>query len=128
MGSPLSFATALRDRSVFVTGHTGFKGSWLTIWLHELGARVTGYALEPPTRPSNFEAAGVGALLAREYRADIRNRDALLQALDASRPAIVLHLAAQTIVRESYANPFETFSANVLGTAALLDAIRVRGQ
>jgi CDP-glucose 4,6-dehydratase len=120
--------SALEDRSVFVTGHTGFKGSWLSIWLHALGARVTGYALEPPTRPSNFDAAEVGALLAGDYRADIRDRDALLRALDASQPSVVLHLAAQTVVRQGYADPFETFSVNVMGTVALLDAIRMRGQ
>ncbi len=124
----LSFATALRGRNVFVTGHTGFKGSWLSLWLHQLGATVTGFALEPPTQPNNFEEAGIGALLARDYRADIRDRDALMLALDASQPDVILHLAARTVVRESFVDPLETISANVLGTATLLDALRQRGK
>src|SRR5438445_8397556 len=124
----LSFASAFGGRSVLVTGHTGFKGSWLSLWLHELGAAVTGYALDPPTQPNNFEESRIAELLAQEYRADIRDREALLRALDTSEPDVVLHLAARTVVREGYADPLDTFSANVMGTAALLDAVRLRGK
>jgi CDP-glucose 4,6-dehydratase len=113
---------------VLVTGHTGFKGSWLCVWLHSLGADVAGYAHDPPTRPSNFEASGIHSLLARDYREDIRDRDALRKALDETQPEVVLHLAARTVVRQSYVDPVETISANVMGTVALLEAIRVRGQ
>lgn len=119
---------AYAGRSVFVTGHTGFKGSWLAIWLHALGARITGYALPPPTAPSNFEAADVRVLLESHIEADIRDRDRLEAALRASRPDIVLHLAAQSVVRAGYEDPLETFSVNVMGTATLLDAIRSVGR
>jgi CDP-glucose 4,6-dehydratase len=126
-GTRLSFGESFRNRGVLVTGHTGFKGSWLSLWLHELGATVSGYALEPPTQPSNFEAAGIRGLLAHEYRADIRDRHSLLEALNESKPEVVLHLAARTVVRASFVDPFETISVNVMGTVALLEAIRLRG-
>ena len=115
-------------RSVLLTGHTGFKGSWLALWLHELGAHVTGYALDPPTTPSNFELAGVSEVLREDVRADLRDRTRLEAAIRSSRPDVVLHLAAQTVVLEGYADPAETFSVNVVGTAVLLDAIRAAGQ
>src|SRR5438094_10287889 len=83
-------------RRVLLTGDTGFKGSWLSLWLHELGAKVTGYALPPPTQPSNFEVASAEELLERRYNADVRDRSALLAALSASDPDVVLHLAART--------------------------------
>jgi CDP-glucose 4,6-dehydratase len=98
------------------------------LWLHELGANVVGYALDPPTRPSNFEASGIDALLTRDYRADVRDMDTFLEALDESQPEVVFHLAARTVVRESFVNPVETISANVMGTVALLEAIRIRGR
>jgi CDP-glucose 4,6-dehydratase len=119
---------ALAGRSVFVTGHTGFKGSWLSLWLDALGAQVTGYALDPPTEPSNFELAGVADVLAADHRGDIRDRDTLEAALRSSRPDVILHLAAQSVVLESYAEPSETFSVNVMGTAVLLDAVRAVGR
>jgi CDP-glucose 4,6-dehydratase len=115
---------AFAGRSVLVTGHTGFKGSWLSIWLQALGARVTGYALAPPTSPSNFEACGVRGLLAGHHLADLRDRASLEAALQAAAPEVVFHLAAQPIVRESYANPRETFDVNVMGTVNLLEAVR----
>jgi CDP-glucose 4,6-dehydratase len=115
-------------RSVFLTGHTGFKGSWLALWLTELGAQVTGYALDPPTRPSNFEVSSIGDVLVADHRADIRDRAAMEAAVRSSRPDVILHLAAQSVVLESYADPSETFSVNVLGTAVLLDAIRAVGR
>ena len=120
--------SALAGRSVFVTGHTGFKGSWLSLWLDALGAQVTGYALDPPTDPSNFEAAGVADVLRADHRADLRDRASLEAALRSSRPDVILHLAAQSVVLESYAEPSETFSVNVMGTAVLLDAIRAIGR
>lgn len=118
--------TFWRGRRVLVTGHTGFKGSWLSLWLQALGAEVHGYALDPPTEPSLFELAEVGGVLAGERRADLRDAEALEAALAAVRPEIVFHLAAQALVRESYARPLETFSVNVLGTAQLLDSLRGR--
>ena len=123
----VSFADAFRGRPVLVTGHTGFKGSWLSLWLTRLGARVSGYALPPPTRPSLFEAGGVRSRLADHREADIRDRPALRAALAAAAPDVVFHLAAQPIVRRSYAAPLETFDVNVMGTAALLDAVRELG-
>jgi CDP-glucose 4,6-dehydratase len=122
------FNSVYRGRTVLVTGHTGFKGSWLSVWLHELGAKVAGYALPPPTQPSNFEVASVEELLERHYNADVRDRETLLAALTAHDPEVVLHLAARTTVRDSYLNPVETFSVNVMGTAVLLDTLRERAR
>lgn len=113
-----------RGKRVFVTGHTGFKGAWLTMLLHSLGAEVYGYALPPATEPSLFEAAGVESLLAAHVLADIRDLPRLTAALDQARPDIVLHLAAQPLVRYSYREPVETFQVNVLGTVNLLEAVR----
>jgi CDP-glucose 4,6-dehydratase len=115
-------------RSVLLTGHTGFKGSWLALWLHEIGALVSGYALDPPTTPSNFVASQVAATLAADHRADIRDRTRLERALRQSKPDVVLHLAAQSVVLAGYTDPTETFSVNVLGTTVLLDAIRAIGR
>jgi CDP-glucose 4,6-dehydratase len=113
-----------RFRSVLVTGHTGFKGGWLSLWLAHRGAAVHGYAAVPPTRPSFFEVADVGARLASHTIADIRDRDALEKTLASARPEVVFHLAAQPLVRQSYRDPLETFDVNVMGTAHLLDAVR----
>ncbi len=121
-------AQSFAGRSVFVTGHTGFKGSWLSIWLHRLGAKVSGYALAPPTSPSNFAACRVGDLLAAHHEADLRDRASMHVALAAAAPEVVFHLAAQPIVRESYATPRETFDVNVMGTVNLLEAIRFLGR
>ena len=115
-------------RSVLVTGHTGFKGSWLAIWLHRLGARVTGYALAPNTGPSNFAASHVEGLLAGHVEADVREAARLHQAIDEADPDVVFHLAAQSLVRTSYVEPRETFDVNVIGTATVLDAVRARGK
>ncbi len=116
--------TGWANRRVLVTGHTGFKGSWLAIWLHRLQAEVHGIALEPPSTPSVFETAAVGKIVASDRRIDIRDADALRRAVDEIKPEIVLHLAAQAIVREGYADPLGTFGTNVMGTANLLDALR----
>lgn len=120
----MTAANFWRGRRVLVTGHTGFKGAWLSFWLREEGAEVFGYALNPPTEPSLFDVARIGSLVAADVRADIRDPSALRDALSRARPEIVFHLAAQSIVRLSYSIPVETFSVNVMGTAHVLDAIR----
>jgi CDP-glucose 4,6-dehydratase len=108
---------------VFVTGHTGFKGSWLCLWLNILGAEVTGYALDPPTVPSLFELCGIDRFV-KSIIADIRNMEALKGAMLAASPEIVIHMAAQPIVRDSYKNPVETYAINLMGTVHLLEAVR----
>ena len=110
-------------KRVFVTGHTGFKGAWLCKLLANAGAEVTGYALQPPTDPSLFEIAGIGADI-RSIVGDVRNAAALKAAFDAARPEIVLHLAAQPIVRDSYKNPAYTYETNVMGTVNILECVR----
>lgn len=112
-------------KSVLVTGHTGFKGSWLCLWLHRMGAEVTGLSLEPPTTPNHFTDANVVDLLDSHILADIRDEKAVGQAIEESQPDLILHLAAQTIVRRGYREPLETFSTNVMGTACVLEAIRL---
>jgi CDP-glucose 4,6-dehydratase len=112
-----------KDRRVFVTGHTGFKGGWLALWLARMGARVTGYALQPPTNPSLYDDIGLAGSL-ESVIADIRDAGRLEMALRAARPEIVFHLAAQPLVRRAHAEPVETFATNVMGTVNLLDALR----
>ena len=112
-----------KKKKVFLTGHTGFKGSWLSIWLYFLGAEVTGYALEPPTDPSLFDLARGGELL-QSIRGDVRDRERLAQEMEKAGPEIVIHLAAQALVRNSYQNPVETYAINVMGTVHLLEAVR----
>ena len=114
------------SRKVLVTGHTGFKGSWLTLWLQQLGAQVVGYALEPPTRPSLFETARVKESIV-SVTGDVRDLDRLSAVVVEHRPEIVFHLAAQAIVREGYSDPVSTFSVNVLGTVHVLEALRRAG-
>lgn len=121
----MPYSGRFKGRSVFVTGHTGFKGSWLCLWLSHLGASVTGYALTPPSQPNNFTLSGIRSLLTDHYQADIRDEQTLHAALKKAKPDIILHLAAQSIVRESYNIPRETFDVNVMGTASLLDGIRL---
>lgn len=112
-----------KDKKVFITGHTGFKGSWLTIWLKLLGAKVYGYALKPPTDPSLYERANV-AELAASVLGDIRDLTALKNVVNDVMPEIVIHMAAQPIVRESYRIPVETYETNVMGTVNILEAVR----
>jgi len=112
------------DKDVFLTGHTGFKGSWLALWLHSLGARVHGYALAPPTSPSIFDVASVASTLASDVRSDIAESGRLSQAMADARPEVVFHLAAQPLVRASYTDPLSTFATNVMGTANVLQAVR----
>nr|WP_315207829.1 CDP-glucose 4,6-dehydratase [uncultured Albidiferax sp.] len=113
-----------QDTPVFLTGHTGFKGGWLALWLHALGAKVHGYALDPNTTPNLFEVARVVEVLASDTRADLSDLNALQAALTAAQPTVVFHLAAQPLVRASYADPLGTFATNVMGTAHLLEAVR----
>lgn len=117
-------STFWRGKRVFLTGHTGFKGSWLSLWLNELGVKVHGYALAPPTQPNLFEAAGLAASLASNTLADLRDFTALESAMHAVRPDIVFHLAAQPLVRHSYVEPVETHAVNVMGTIHMLEAAR----
>lgn len=112
-----------RGRRVFVTGHTGFKGSWLVLWLHALGAEISGYALAPSTAPSLYQVARAGEGI-RSVTGDVRDAAALGGALRDARPEIVFHLAAQSLVGAGYAAPVETYSTNVLGTAQLLEQVR----
>lgn len=116
-------ATFWRGKRVFLSGHTGFKGAWLSLWLHLLGAEVTGYALEPPTTPSLFELAGVGELV-HSVTADVRDLERLTAEMTKAAPEIVFHMAAQPLVRDSYRRPVDTYATNVMGTVNLLEAVR----
>ena len=115
-----------QGKRVLLTGHTGFKGSWLALWLRELGAQVTGFALDPGTEPNLFELAQVGREIT-DVRGDLRDLGALLETVAEAQPEIVLHLAAQPLVREAYRDPLGTYSSNVMGTLHLLEAIRQVG-
>ncbi len=117
-------ASRWAGRRVFVTGHTGFKGSWLALWLAELGAEVTGYALAPPTSPSLFDQAAIAGVLTRDVRGNVCDLPALAAAIAAAQPDLVFHLAAQPLVRASYDDPVETYATNVMGTVNLLEACR----
>ena len=118
-----TFQKTFANKVVLITGHTGFKGSWLTAWLKQLGAKVTGIALDPPTSPSHFEAANMANAIT-DLRLDIRNRKSIDDAIVAAKPDFVFHLAAQPIVRRSYDDPIETWETNVIGTLHVLEALR----
>jgi CDP-glucose 4,6-dehydratase len=113
-----------RGRKVLITGHTGFKGGWLALWLDSLGAQVHGFSLAPPTEPNFFTAAQVREGLAGHTIGDIRDLGQLRHAMQAAAPEIVLHLAAQPLVRASYDDPVQTYGTNVLGTVHVLEAVR----
>ena len=113
-----------KDKKVLVTGHTGFKGSWLCIWLHELGAEVVGVGLDPYSDRDNFVLSDIGSMIKADIRADIRNGESLKQIFAEYQPEIVFHLAAQPLVRLSYEIPVETYEVNVMGTIHVMEAIR----
>jgi CDP-glucose 4,6-dehydratase len=120
------FDNIYAGKRVLVTGHTGFKGSWLCEWLLALGAHVTGFALPPPTTPALFEQLALGGRIA-DRRGDVRDIAAVRAAVDAANPDFIFHLAAQPLVRLSYAQPVETYATNVMGTVHLLEAVRQAG-
>jgi CDP-glucose 4,6-dehydratase len=113
-----------RDRSVFLTGHTGFKGGWLALWLSLLGAKVTGYSLNPLSSPSFFKLVDLKNVIQSSIIGDVRNFSLLDESIQKSNPSIIFHLAAQPLVRKSYDEPINTFTTNVIGTANLLEASR----
>jgi CDP-glucose 4,6-dehydratase len=113
-----------KGRNVFLTGHTGFKGGWLSLWLASMGARVTGYALAPNTTPNLFDVLAVDSLIEQSHIADIRDLASLQRAMFEAKPDIVIHMAAQPLVRYSYKNPVETYATNVMGTVHLLESTR----
>jgi CDP-glucose 4,6-dehydratase len=119
-----SLGRAYSGTRTFVTGHTGFKGSWLCEWLLAMGAKVTGFAMEPPTDPALFNRLGLGPRL-QDLRGDVRDAAALEAAIQAAQPDVIFHLAAQSLVRRSYAVPLDTFATNAMGTANLLSSLRV---
>lgn len=113
-----------KGRRVFITGQTGFKGGWLSLWLKQLGAEVTGYALEPPTDPAIFHVATVAPALAQSIHGDIRDAVTFTNTMQEAEPEIVIHLAAQSLVRDSFSDPVGTYSTNVMGTVNMLEAVR----
>ena len=113
-----------KNKTVFVTGHTGFKGAWLSVWLQNMGARVIGYSLPPLTKPSMFAASSVAEGIT-SMEADILDLESLHAALRENRPDIVIHMAAQALVKTAYADPILTFRTNVIGTANVLEAVRL---
>lgn len=117
------FGGVFAGRKVFVTGHTGFKGSWLTLWLVELGAQVAGYSADVPTSPSNFELLNLRDRI-QHYEGDVRDRARLAQVFDEFKPDMVFHLAAQALVRRAYADPAGTFETNTLGMVNVLECVR----
>ncbi len=135
MGEPAGTVDAVQSagrqdgwqgRRVLVTGHTGFKGSWLTLWLHQLGAEVSGMALAPETQPNLFEAARIGELVDSHF-VDIRDSNAVTRVIAQVQPEVIFHLAAQPLVRRSYDRPVETFATNVMGTVHVMEAARQCG-
>ena len=112
-----------QNKRVFITGHTGFKGSWLCLWLHSLGARVYGYALQPPTEPSLFNLCALDKIIDSTI-ADVRDQESLHEAMVVAQPELVIHMAAQPLVRDSYKIPVETYEINVMGTVNLFETVR----
>lgn len=121
---PKASMAVYRHKTVLVTGHTGFVGSWLCLWLKRLGAHVVGYAQDPPSDPSLFETAGIGARIDAHVVGDVRDSEKLVSVFREYDPEVVFHLAAQPLVRLSYAQPRLTFETNVLGTVNVLEAVR----
>jgi CDP-glucose 4,6-dehydratase len=113
-----------KDRRVLITGHTGFKGGWLSLWLNQLGARVYGYAIDPPNNPAFFKESKVESSLEQSLFGDIQDSELLLKVMTDINPEIVIHMAAQSLVKESYMNPKLTYSTNILGTVNVFEAVR----
>jgi CDP-glucose 4,6-dehydratase len=124
---PMNFKSKLSDafrgKTVLITGHTGFKGGWLALWLHSIGAKIVGYSLDPPTNPSFFQDIGLKNLIT-DIQGDILEREKLIGVVEKFHPDFIFHLAAQPLVRDSYKTPWDTFNVNVMGTVNVLDAIR----
>lgn len=116
-----AFNNVYKDKRVLVTGHTGFKGSWLTLWLHKLGAHVIGLSLDPDTKPSHWDLLQLKDVV--DYRVDIRDAESVQQVIQKHQPEIIFHLAAQPLVRRSYNHPVDTFSTNVMGLINLLQSV-----
>lgn len=112
------------NKRVFITGHTGFKGGWLSLWLHNLGAKVTGYSLNPPTSPSLFELARVKSAIVESVIGDISDLATLIQSMQKADPEIIIHMAAQPLVRKSYEDPVDTYRTNIMGTVNVMEAAR----
>ncbi|EQA61147.1 CDP-glucose 4,6-dehydratase [Leptospira alexanderi] len=119
------FENIYKNKKVLVTGHTGFKGSWLVIWLQSLGAEVAGYSLDVPTSPNHFELLSLDKRI-KDYRGDVRDRSKFSTVIDEFKPEIIFHMAAQALVRKSYQDPVGTFETNVMGMVNLLDIIRTK--
>jgi CDP-glucose 4,6-dehydratase len=117
-----------QGRSVWLTGHTGFKGAWLALWLQALGARVHGFSAGPVSEPSLYEVAGVADGMAGDVRGDVRSKSEVRVAVARARPDVVIHMAAQSLVRRGLAKPVETFTVNVTGTAKVLEAVRAEAK
>ncbi|OYY21104.1 MAG: CDP-glucose 4,6-dehydratase [Polynucleobacter sp. 24-46-87] len=113
-----------KGKNVFLTGHTGFKGSWLSLWLSSMGAKVTGYSLAPNTTPNLFEVLAIDCLIEKSHIADISNLEGLQKTMSEAKPDVVIHMAAQPLVRYSYVNPVETYATNVMGTVHVLECTR----
>jgi len=122
-GSLTMFNNIFQNKSILVTGHTGFKGSWISLWLKNLGAKVVGASIDVPSTPSHFDAAQIGRHV-EDHRLDIRDTDALAALVEKVQPDFVFHLAAQALVRPSYLDPLETIATNALGSANVLNALR----
>lgn len=120
------FGQIYRNRKILITGHTGFKGAWLSLWLHHLGSDVLGYALKPPTQPNLFDLCDLNAKIT-SIQGDVRDFSRLKGVIQEHQPEIIFHLAAQALVRRSYSDPLETYSTNVMGTVHLLEAVRQIG-
>jgi CDP-glucose 4,6-dehydratase len=124
----MNLVSAYKNRNIFITGHTGFKGSWLSLWLSKIGANVCGYSLQPVNTPNNYIVSSVSDLIYEETIADIRDKKLLKKAIEKSNPDFIFHLAAQPLVRESYNFPVETFEINVIGSLNVLESLREFGK